>query len=262
MLFWVYLVAKLLLCRKIGLALKLKSIKLQLFKIQQIDEVLVEATIAEARKKGELPTRKLALRILRKKRSDENKAKKMEEKRKAFAAIHSSEAIKLDGDIYNIIYANPIYESEDSDKEIAVSIDDMKQLQIPSTDDAVLFLWTNSKDLIASLEVVKAWGFTYREHTVWDFGKPKTASFCFEARHKILLVATKGGNALKPVSTKVSVYQERSEKIDLKPEYYYETIERMFPGCAYLDVFSAKPFNSNWKILFNDEEKEENHEGD
>lgn len=233
----------------------------QAWEIQQIDEVLVEEAIAEARKKGELPTRKLVLRIFRKKRSDENKAKKMEEKRKAFAAIHGSEAIKSDGDTYNIIYANPIYESEDSDKEVAVSIDDMKQLQIPSADDAVLFLWTNSADLIASLEVITAWGFTYRDQAIWDFGKSKAASFCFENRHKILLVATKGDNISKPAFTKVSVYQERSEKIDLKPEYYYGIIERMFPEGTKLDVFSAKPFNSNWKVLFNDEEKEENHEG-
>ncbi len=228
----------------------------QAWEIQQIDEELVQETIAEARKKGELPTRKLTLKILRKKRSDENKAKKLEEKRKSFAAIHSSEAIKLDGEKYNIIYANPVYESEDNDKNLTISIEDMKKLQIPTDDNAILFLWSNSKDLIASLGVIAAWGFTYREHAIWDFGKAKTAELCFETRHKVLLVATKGDNLPEPKLKKASVYQERSEATEVKPTYYYEAIERMFPEGSYLDVFAKKPHNSKWTTFYNNDEKE------
>lgn len=233
---------------------------LQAWEIQQIDEELVEYTIQEARKKGKLPTRGLALKILRKKRSDENKTRKMEEKRKSFAAIHSSETIKLEGNKYNIIYANPVYENETSDKQLAVSIVNMKNMQLPIADNAVLFLWTNTKDLIASLEIVKVWGFTYRDHTVWDFVKAKTTGFCFGTRHKILLVATKGDNYPIPKLTKMSVFQERSERTDLKPKYYYETIERMFPKEAYLDVFSAKPFNSKWTTFVNNKEEDKINE--
>lgn len=130
----------------------------QAWEIQQIDEKLVKETIEEARKKGELPTRRLALKILRKQHIAKNKANKMEERRKSFAPVHSSEAIKLDGDKYNIIYANPIYKSETSDKQLAVSTEDMKKMQIPADDNAVLFLWTNAKELINSLEIVNAWG--------------------------------------------------------------------------------------------------------
>ncbi len=230
------------------------------WEIQQIDDELVKETIEEAKKKGKLPTLELAIRLFRKKRSAENKAKKMEEKRKSFAAIHSSEAIKLDGEKYNIIYANPVYESEDNDKNLTVSIDDMKKIQIPADDNAILFLWSNSTDLIASLEVITAWGFTYREHAIWDFGKAKTAELCFETRHKVLLVATKGDNLPEPKLKKASVYQERREATEVKPTYYYETIERMFPGCNFLDVFSAEPCNSKWKTLFNKDEKEKDNE--
>lgn len=143
---------------------------------------------------------------------------------------------------------------------MTVSIDDMKKIQIPADDNAILFLWSNSTDLIASLEVIAAWGFTYREHAIWDFGKAKTAELCFETRHKVLLVATKGDNLPKPKLKKASVYQERSEATEVKPKYYYETIERMFPGCNFLDVFSAEPCNSKWKTLFNKDEEEKDNE--
>ena len=228
----------------------------QAWEIQQIDKNLVEQTIAEARKQGELPTRKLALKIARKKRSEENKKKKQEEKQKSFADIHRSEAIKLDGDKYNVIYANPVYESEDSDTTLAISIEAMKKLQIPSDDNAVLFLWTTSEDLISSLEVVSAWGFTYREHAIWDFVKTKKASFCFECRHRVLLVATKGDAPLQPERTKSSVLIDRSERTDMKPRGYYESIERMFPRGAYLDVFAKEPFNSKWATFFNNKAEE------
>ena len=232
----------------------------QAWEIQQIDKELVKETIEEARKKGELPTRRLALKILRKKRSAENQAKKMEEKRKSFAAVHSSKAIKISGDKYNIIYANPVYESETSDKQLAVSIEDMKNMKLPVDNDAVLFLWTTSKDLEASFKVISAWGFTYRDLGFWDFVKAKMTAFCFENRHKTLLVATKGKNHPTPALTKASVYQERSDKTDLKPAYYYETIARMFPEGAYLDVFAKKPFNSKWTTFYNNNEEVKNDE--
>lgn len=232
----------------------------QAWEIQQIDEKFVKETIEEARKKDELPTRRLALKILRKQHIAKNKANKMEERRKSFASIHSSEAIKLDGDKYNIIYANPIYKSETSDKQLAVSTEDMKKMQIPADDNAVLFLWTNAKELINSLEIVNAWGFTYRDQAVWDFEKVNTANLCFESRHKILLVATKGDKLPKPALTKTSVFRERSDKTDLKPAYYYETIARMFPEGAYLDVFAKEPFNSKWTTFYNNNAEVKNDE--
>lgn len=230
------------------------------WEIQQIDEELVRETIEEAKKKGKLPTLDLAIRLFRKKRSAENEAKKLEEKRKSFAAVHSTDAISSDVKRYNVIYANPIYESECSDKSLAWSIDDMKKLKIPSEDDAILFLWTNSTDLVASLEIVTAWGFSYREHAVWDFAKAKSSGLCFKSRHKILLVATKGENYPEVKLQKESVYLSRSEATEVKPTYYYETIERMFPEESYLDVFSAKQCNSKWKTLFNQDEEEKDNE--
>ena len=228
------------------------------WEIQQIDEKLVQETIEEAKKKGKLPTLDLAIRLFRKKRSAENKSKKLEEKRKLFAAVHSTDAISSDVERYSVIYAN--YESEENDKNLTVSIDDMKKIQIPADDNAILFLWSNSTDLIASLEVITAWGFTYREHAIWDFGKAKTAELCFETRHKVLLVATKGDNLPKPKLKKASVYQERSEATEVKPTYYYETIERMFPEESYLDVFSAEPYNQKWATMFNNSTEEKDNE--
>lgn len=230
------------------------------WEIQQIDEKLVQETIEEAKKKGKLPTLDLAIRLFRKKRSAENKSKKLEEKRKLFAAVHSTDAISSDVERYSVIYANPVYESEENDKNLTVSIDDMKKIQIPADDNAILFLWSNSTDLIASLEIITAWGFTYREHAIWDFGKAKTAELCFETRHKVLLVATKGDNLPKPKLKKASVYQERSEATEVKPTYYYETIERMFPEESYLDVFSAEPYNQKWATMFNNSTEEKDNE--
>lgn len=41
----------------------------------------------------------------------------------------------------------------------AMSMTDLKALQIPATDDAHLYLWTTNKFLVEAHELVKAWGF-------------------------------------------------------------------------------------------------------
>jgi len=39
---------------------------------------------------------------------------------------------------------------------------DICALQIPSADNAALFLWATAPKLPEALEVMKAWGFTYK----------------------------------------------------------------------------------------------------
>ena len=90
--------------------------------------------------------------------------------------------------------------------------------------------------------------------------RPNLQGLCFKSRHKILLVATKGENYPEVKLQKESVYLSRSEATEVKPTYYYETIERMFPEESYLDVFSAEPYNQKWATMFNNSTEEKDNE--
>src|SRR5262249_17330856 len=60
--------------------------------------------------------------------------------------------------------------------------------------DAVLFLWATAPKLLEALHVMKAWGFAYRTHAVWDKDK-LGMGYWFRGRHELLLVGTKGSPA-------------------------------------------------------------------
>ena len=232
------------------------------WEIQQIDNDLCEETIEKAKKNAELPTRRLALKILRKKRADKNRDEKMKKKREAFTAIHYPEALKLGGDKYDVIYANPPYKGEMPCKD-ACSIEDIKKLQIPATDNAVLFLWTSRSEFFSSLDIASAWGFTpLQDMGILVFGKAKKTNFCFNNQHKILLVAIKSEQTPKPQLTRPSVHHEISKNTCIIQKYYHEIIERMYPKGRYLDVFASKPFNSKWDTLSQNFEKEQKNETD
>jgi N6-adenosine-specific RNA methylase IME4 len=50
----------------------------------------------------------------------------------------------------------------------------LKVLKVPGADDCVLFLWATIPMLPQALEVMAAWGFTYKSQFVWVKDKAGT----------------------------------------------------------------------------------------
>lgn len=74
-----------------------------------------------------------------------------------------------------------------------MSLDRIKQMPVESlaADDCILWLWTTNGCLEDALEVIKAWGFTYRGYFVWcksALGLGQYVRHCTE----LCLVATRG----------------------------------------------------------------------
>jgi len=109
------------------------------------------------------------------------------------------------------------------------------------TDDAVLLLWTTSPKLAESLEVVTAWGFTYRTCLVWVKDKIGMGYWARQ-QHELLLVATKGSPPTpEPAARPCSVIEGSRGKHSAKPEAVYSMIERMFPLLPRIELFSRLP---------------------
>ncbi|GAI91965.1 unnamed protein product, partial [marine sediment metagenome] len=49
-----------------------------------------------------------------------------------------------------------------------LTLDKLKEMEIPSAENAMLFLWTTAPMLKQALELMEAWGFEYRTNAVWD----------------------------------------------------------------------------------------------
>lgn len=110
-----------------------------------------------------------------------------------------------------------------------------------ATPDAILFLWTTSPKLDESLDVVDAWGFTYRTCAVWD--KEKIGmGYYFRQQHELLLVATRGSIPVPPVESRVSsVLRYPRGEHSAKPLEVARIIEAMYPELPKVELFCRNP---------------------
>lgn len=164
----------------------------------------------------------------------------------------SAEATSLlDGQEYAVLYADPPwrYEFSKSDsREIenqypTMTLEEIKALDVPSIchEDAVLYLWATSPKLLDALEVMEAWGFTYRSQAVWVKDKIGMG-YWWRNQHEILLVGVKG-NFPPPVSDMrvSSVHNAPRFEHSEKPVYFAQQIERWYPDMAKIELFSRSP---------------------
>lgn len=93
--------------------------------------------------------------------------------------------------------------------------------------DAVLLLWCTSANLVSALEVMAAWGFTYKTHVVWVKDK-SGLGLVFRNRHELLLYGTRG-NMPGPQYQPPSVFEYPRRKHSAKPPEIRSEIEKMYP---------------------------------
>ena len=156
--------------------------------------------------------------------------------------------------LFNVILADPPWQydfSETSSRAIenqypSMPLQQIKGLRLPIAENAVLFLWATAPKLSEALEVLKAWGFSYRTNAVWDKGK-MGMGYWFRGQHELLLVRVK--KEFSPPGTKAryrSVIRETRKGHSQKPNCVYEMIEAMFPTGQYLELF-ARNKRERWQ---------------
>ena len=147
---------------------------------------------------------------------------------------------------YQIIYADPPWRynfSRDNADKIenhypTMKLSDICEIKVPSHENAVLYLWATAPKLLEALQVMKAWGFTYKTQAIWD----KTwigMGYWFRGQHEILLVGTKGKFSPPMATTRESsVHREKKGKHSKKPQYFRDLLNKQFPDKTKLEMFS------------------------
>lgn len=147
---------------------------------------------------------------------------------------------------FNVIYADPPWRydlpfmgSPDA-HYVTKTTEEISSLKIPSSEDAVLFLWATNPCLEDALTVMKAWGFRYKTNIVWIKDRAGTG-YWVRGQHELLLIGIKG-NMLTPLEENrpASVINAPRTNHSEKPEVVYEIIERMFPNGKYLELFARR----------------------
>jgi N6-adenosine-specific RNA methylase IME4/ParB-like chromosome segregation protein Spo0J len=160
-----------------------------------------------------------------------------------------------------VLLADPPWRYEHTESESraienqypTMSLDEICELPIQDvcTEDVILFLWATSPKLAEAMQVLEAWGFTYRTCAVWD--KEKIGmGYYFRQQHELLLVAAKGHPPTPAPSDRVSsVVRSPRLKHSQKPEVVYEIIEAMYPNLPKLELF-ARNNRDNWSAWGNE----------
>ena len=158
----------------------------------------------------------------------------------------------LDGvGTYPVIFADPPwrYDYAETDNRAienqypTMPIEDICALPVASiaTDDCVLFLWATSPKLIEALDVVKAWGFTYKTCMVWAKDKIGMGYYARQ-QHELLLIATRGAPPTPaPADRPSSVIAATRGEHSAKPDEFYAVIERMYPALPKIELFCRSP---------------------
>ncbi len=123
------------------------------------------------------------------------------------------------------------------------SLDVIKSRDVLSiaADNCVLFLWVTVPLLPAGIEVMGAWGFTYKSNVSWTKHKAGTG-YWFRNRHEHLLIGTRGSVPAPADGDQWdSVIEAPARKHSEKPELTYEMIESYYPTLPKIELNQRKP---------------------
>ena len=155
----------------------------------------------------------------------------------------------------SVIYADPPWRYDfalSDSRKIENQYPTMTTTDIAAVDpapaeDAVLFLWVTSPKLPEGLQIMEAWGFTYKTSMVWV--KPQIGmGYYARGQHELLLIGALGSlPAPEPDVRPASVIDGRRTEHSRKPDLW-PMLDSMYPGLWKREMFSRRPAEGLWLV--------------
>jgi N6-adenosine-specific RNA methylase IME4 len=106
--------------------------------------------------------------------------------------------------------------------------------------DAVLFLWATSPTLPEALQVLSAWGFSYKSSVVW-VKDGLGMGYYARINHELLLIGVRGSPGVPaPAHRPASVIQAPRRRHSEKPGIVHGIIETMYPDAVRIELFCRR----------------------
>jgi N6-adenosine-specific RNA methylase IME4 len=150
---------------------------------------------------------------------------------------------------YNVIYIDPPWQYDNSGISGAaenhyptMSIEEMQKIEIPSDENAVMFMWVTNPFIKEAIQLCEYWGFEYKTNIVWvkDIAGQ---GFYVKGQHELLFICVKGNFRPSDDLYIRSVVQEPRQEHSQKPIKFYEIIETLYPDGKYLEMFARNKRN-------------------
>jgi N6-adenosine-specific RNA methylase IME4 len=129
-----------------------------------------------------------------------------------------------------------------------MSIGQIKSIELPLMDNAVVLLWTTHKFLPDAFEILKEWNLDYKATLVWNKEKIGMGVW-FRMQCEFCLVGIKGKPYWENTTYRDIITESRREH-SRKPDYFFEMIEKITMGNR-LEYFSREK-REGWKVFGND----------
>jgi len=167
--------------------------------------------------------------------------------------------------VFSTVLADPPWQFENRTGKVApehrrlsrygtMNLKDIKELPVSQVcaSTAHLYLWVPNALLLEGIQVLQAWGFSYKTNLVWhkvrkDGGPDgRGVGFYFRNTTELVLFGVRGKNArtLAPGRRQVNILKSRKREHSRKPDEMYEVIESCSPG-PYLELF-ARGTRTGW----------------
>ena len=116
-----------------------------------------------------------------------------------------------------------------------------------AAEDSILFLWATAPMLPQAIEVMAAWGFSYKSHAIWAKDRVGTG-YWFRNKHELLLVGTRGSIPAPAMGTQsASLIEAPVGRHSEKPAVFYEIIEGYFPTLPKIEL-NARAARHGWDV--------------
>ncbi len=170
------------------------------------------------------------------------------------------------GGRFGTVYADPPWPydnqatraSTDNHYDV-LSLDDIAALPVRAltATDAHLHLWTTNAFVGAAIELMSAWGFTYKSVFVWVKPQMGMGNY-WRVSHELLLLGVKGSLPFAD-HAQMSWQEWRRGRHSAKPEQMAGIIETVSPG-PYLELFARRQ-RRGWTSWGNEIERDLFYEG-
>jgi N6-adenosine-specific RNA methylase IME4/ParB-like chromosome segregation protein Spo0J len=163
-------------------------------------------------------------------------------------------------EIYGVIYADPPWRFEPYSRDTGLDRDasnhypvmghsSIVSLDVGSiaADDCALFLWATAPMLPQALEVMSAWGFSYRSNFIWAKDRAGTG-YWSRNQHEQLLVGVRGDiPAPAPGQQWSSLINAPVREHSRKPDAFAEMIGQLFPNLMKIELFARGKARPGWR---------------
>ena len=174
------------------------------------------------------------------------------------------------GKRYRTIYADPPWQFQNRTGKVApehkrlsrystMTVPEICRLPVAEAADekSHLYLWVPNALLPAGLEVMRAWGFSYKTNIIWEKvrkdGMPdgRGVGFYFRNVTEILLFGIRGekNRTLDPGRSQVNLLRAIKREHSRKPDEFISLIERCSPA-PFLEMF-ARGSRRDWDMWGN-----------